>query len=362
MVKSSLLVNDLAIGNAPSMKWVKGELHDNLDPAKIDPRQMLTPANGNGPFASIEWFQRVADHWQEGMAPLVAHAYNEGQHCWLFLARTGGEDAQSLANWYSLSTGPIFAGGEEPALITAIARRMAKARSMPPVISLAPVPRRGGISDMVCTSFRKGGWITMRHQSSTSWIARVGGKSFEDYWAERPGQLRSTYKRKGAKSGISCEVMTHFDEAIWEDYVSVYAESWKDAEGDPAFLKQWAAAEAERGQLRLGIARLDGKVIAAQFWTVESGTAYIHKLAHREEFRELSPGTILSVALFRHVIERDKVDVIDFGTGNDGYKADWMDEAAPLDTIRLFRRASLIGLYAAARARISALVNKTRLA
>jgi Acetyltransferase (GNAT) domain len=362
MAKSSLLGSDIDLANAPSMKWVKGELHDNLDPAKVDPRQLLLPGNGNGPFASLEWFQRVASHRNDADVPLVAHAFNEGQYCWLFLTRNRHGGAEALANWYSLASGPVFSGGEEPALLTAIARRMAKARSVPPVITMAPVSRRSGASDMVCASFRKGGWIAMRHQSSTSWIAHVGGKSFDDYWAARPGQLRNTFKRKGAKSDITTETLVHFSEENWADYVSVYEESWKEAEGDPAFLKDWAQAEAERGQLRLGLARLNGQVVAAQFWTVESGTAYIHKLAHREEFRELSPGTILSVALFRHVIDQDKVDTIDFGTGNDRYKADWMDESAPLDTIRLFRKASVTGLFAAARAKISALVNKTVLA
>ena len=50
--------------------------------------------------------------------------------------------------------------------------------------------------------------------------------------------------------------------------------------------------------LRLGLARHVGAVIAAQFWTVENGVAYIHKLAHRESAKPLSAGTTLSAALF----------------------------------------------------------------
>jgi CelD/BcsL family acetyltransferase involved in cellulose biosynthesis len=122
-----------------------------------------------------------------------------------------------------------------------------------------------------------------------------------------------------------------------------------------------AQAEGSKGCLRLGLARLDGAVIAAQFWTVNSAIAYIHKLAHREEYRDLSPGTILSEALFRHVIDVDQVTKFDFGTGNDPYKADWMDRSDPLDTIRLYKMNSLTGLIGAARARISALVRRTPL-
>ena len=62
---------------------------------------------------------------------------------------------------------------------------------------------------------------------------------------------------------------------------------------------------------------------------MENGTAYIHKLAHLESAKLISPGTTLSAALFEHVIDRDKVALVDFGTGSDRYKADWMEEIRP---------------------------------
>ena len=62
---------------------------------------------------------------------------------------------------------------------------------------------------------------------------------------------------------------------------------------------------------------------------MESGTAYIHKLAHRERARAASPGTVLSAALFAQVIDQDKVALVDFGTGNDAYKQDWMEDVRP---------------------------------
>jgi hypothetical protein len=42
-----------------------------------------------------------------------------------------------------------------------------------------------------------------------------------------------------------------------------------------------------------------------------------------------SPGTLLSAALFQHVIDDDKVTEIDFGTGSDGYKREWMEDMRP---------------------------------
>lgn len=62
---------------------------------------------------------------------------------------------------------------------------------------------------------------------------------------------------------------------------------------------------------------------------MENGTAYIHKLAHDERHIQASPGTLLTHALFSRVIDTDRVDLVDFGTGKDAYKRDWMEDVRP---------------------------------
>src|SRR5690606_25043618 len=134
-----------------------------------------------------------------------------------------------------------------------------------------------------------------------------------------------------------CRVLTAFDDDVWAAYEAIYAESWKPEEGSPAFLRTFAESEGAAGRLRLGVACANGEAVAAQMWTVEAGTAFIHKLAHRESARAVSPGTSLSAALFRHVIDIDKVTLIDFGTGDNAYKRDWMEAVRPryrLDMLR----------------------------
>ena len=352
---------DIIDEQALSIKWVKGELHSSLEADAVDPRGLIDGDQSVGAFENFPWFQRVAKHWQGDWAPIVAHSWHEGAHCWLFLAKTSERETQSLSNWYSFAFRPLFRGETSPLLLKALAKRLCATASVSPILTLYPVPRTDGSSDMILKAFRQGGWFALRHQSTTSWTCNVSGKSFDDYWAERPSQMRSTYSRKLKKSGITTEVHTVFDANHWAEYEAVYESSWKTAEGSPAFLRDMAEHESAQGGYRLGLARLDGEVIAAQFWVVHSGTAYIHKLAYREEQRELSPGTILSVALSRHVIDIDRVNSIDFGTGNDRYKADWMDRSDPLDTIRLYKKSSPTALFAVVRAKISALVHRQSL-
>ena len=48
-----------------------------------------------------------------------------------------------------------------------------------------------------------------------------------------------------------------------------------------------------------------------------------------DQAKPLSAGTTLSAALFEQVIDTDKVDLVDFGTGTDAYKRDWMEANRP---------------------------------
>jgi broad specificity phosphatase PhoE len=346
------------------MAWVKGELLTSIDAASLDPTGQLSRNAQPSLFSRIDWFRRVLRHARSSKTPLIARAASEGKLAWLFLKYVGNGEFKALANWYSFTCGPVFAGDPDEArkllMLKAIGKRLRKMRGAPGHISLSPVPRADGTSDLLVRAFKQSGWLVFASQVSTNWTAHVAGLSFEDYWAARPSQLRNTHKRKNGKADFDVVIYDQFDEAAWEEFEAVYEGSWKPEEGAPAFLRETALFEGSAGCLRLGLCRLDGVAVAAQYWTVEGGTACIHKLAHRESARELSPGTILSAALFRHVIDEDKVDIIDFGSGNDGYKADWMDESNPLDVVDIYNPMQFRGLLGAARAAISALVARVR--
>jgi hypothetical protein len=196
------------------------------------------------------------------------------------------------------------------------------------------VPDEDGSATRLANAFSLAGWRVEVTQCDRNYVLEVNGRTFAEYWAGRPGRLRTTLKRKAKK--VETQIFTTFDEARWAQYEAIYAESWKPEEDHPRMLRNFARLEGAAGRLRLGLAYRDGNPVAAQCWTVEAGTAFIHKLSHLESAQHLSAGTTLSAALFAHVIDKDQVDLVDFGTGDESYKRDWMETVRPRYRIDCF--------------------------
>lgn len=87
--------------------------------------------------------------------------------------------------------------------------------------------------------------------------------------------------------------------------------------------------------------------IAVQLWFVNGRTAYIYKLAYDEDYSVYSAGTLLSAELFDYVIAKDKVTKIDFLTGDDNYKKDWMSASQKLYGLQVCNKRRPVGLCTA---------------
>jgi Acetyltransferase (GNAT) domain len=328
--------------------WVKGEIFRNLDEAEGSARGELDRAAQLSLFDRFEWFRQTLHFIEFDGQPLIIRARTEGSDCWLFLMQQG-RTATAMGSWYTLAFHPIFTGTPtdeaKRALLIACARRLRKHVHS---IALSPMPTAD--ADLVVAAFDRARWVAMKRESSVNWTVATKDLNFADYWAGRPGELRSTVKRKQTKFDVQTIVHTQFDTTAWLIYETVYDASWKPDEGSNAFLRDMAENESKAGTLRLGIATINGAPVAAQLWTVENGHAIIHKLAHLETAADQSPGSILTAAMFEHVIDQDRVMLVDFGTGDDRYKADWMDMRNPLYTVQLFNPLRPSGLFGALKA------------
>lgn len=174
------------------------------------------------------------------------------------------------------------------------------------------------------------GWRTERYFRFGNWYLQVGGRSFAEYFGGLPSQLRNTVTRKEKKlrqqQGLSISIAQSPGEAetALAGYQQIYAASWKQAEPHPHFVPGLVRHLAERGWLRLGLVQLGGEPVAAQIWACKDGVVSIFKLAYDERFAQLSAGSVLTTHLMRHVIDVDRAAIVDYLTGDDAYKRDWM--------------------------------------
>lgn len=326
-------------------------LFDDLDAVAEDAAGALDRGAQPSLFGRLAWFRLLAEHCPPAGRLAVLRGRDGERAAWLFLALSG-QAAKAYAAWYSLRFDGI--GDVEGDVMAAIAEAL-RAREIA-TVELAPIADPAPLA----AAFRKAGWRVFVTEKTGNWRIETGGRDFEAYWASRPARLRNTAKRRARSAGLEVGIHDRFDARAWADYEQVYRASWKPEEGSFAFLRALATQESEAGTLRLGVARKDGRPVAVQLWLVENGEATIHKLAYAEEAKAMSPGTILSEAMFRHALDRDRVRAIDYGTGDDSYKQDWMEERRVLWQVAAFNPRTPRGLAGWARAAASALVARVR--
>jgi len=327
------------------------DFYDDLDAVARAAGGMLDRAAEPSLYHRLSWFRLLAAHCPPPGKLFAARAEADSRQAWLLLSLQS-RHAEAYAAWYSLRTG--VAGNRESDVMTALARAL-RERGLAR-IALAPVAE----PEPLRAAFDAAGWVTRLDPDKGNWRIATEGTSFADYWASRPGQLRSTFKRRAKAAALDIVIHDGFDEAAWADYEAVYRASWKPEEGSFAFLRGLAEQEGKAGMLRLGLAYKNGQPIAGQLWTVENGEATIHKLAYAESAKAMSPGTILGEAMFRRALDVDRVRLIDYGVGDEPYKADWMAERRQLWRLTAFNPRTIRGLFGALRARASALAGRGR--
>lgn len=242
------------------------------------------------------------------------------------------------ANYYSCLFGPV---GPRHALAPAgWASLVLKIRNLPgsAVVQLQPLDASSNWLAALELALQEQGYWTDRFFCFGNWYQPVPIGGFAEYWAARPSALRHSVERgrkRLSKAGmwridVVCggaaeALLSQADlQAATAAYEAVYAQSWKQPEPCPGFMPGLIRMAAREGWLRLGVLWLNGQPLAAQLWLVQGGKANIYKLAYVKGFEKLSAGSVLTTALMQHTMDVDQVQEVDYLSGDDAYKADWM--------------------------------------
>lgn len=239
---------------------------------------------------------------------------------------------EGLSNYYTSLYGIVAAHDavQRKAALTALFHAIAAERPRWSSINLRPLDNESQDYHDCIAALKQNGFIVQPYFCFGNWILDLGGRSFDEYFQSLPSQVRNTVQRKEKqllkKPAVELRIVTDpvdVDHAM-DQYEIVYRSSWKEPEPYPGFMRGLVRESAARGWLRLGLVTIEGQPAAAQIWINQSGVASIYKLAYDEKFQQMSVGSVLTKALMRHAIDVDRVTQVDYLTGDDAYKRDWM--------------------------------------
>ena len=273
--------------------------------------------------------------------PIGPRACLVGRHRERDAAFLGARSFSSLSNYYTLGFAPMVDGTGGRAALGALIEGLRARRPRYALLRFEPLAADAASSDDLAAALRDAGLVIRRYFRFGNWYDDTRGLSFRDYLARRPGALRNTFRRNGARLARAgrLRLLVVQDGAglanALRHYEQVYAASWKRAEPYPAFIRRLASGFAAAGALRLGLLYLDHRPIAAQLWIVRHGSAILYKLAHDRAYDALSPGTVLMMRMLERLLDEERVAELDLGAGDDPYKRLW--------TTRRRARVGLIG-------------------
>lgn len=298
----------------------------------------------------------------------LAHALPQGSVAELALTGDGGAllpllrgrgGLRGLATPYTLDWRPLLPATDVQAAQAAGRGLGAWLRHRAPLRLDAMDPEAPGLRPLM-RGVAEAGIAVQAYRHFGNWHEPLAANgSWENYVAARPPELRSTIQRKLRRAAreFRFELIAAPGAALAEGiaaYEAVRAASWKPPEPFPDFDDALMRAAARQGALRLGVLRDGaGTPVAAQYWLLSGGRAWLLKLCHVEAARGASPGTALTALMIRELIEGDAVRELDFGRGDDAYKQLWVSRRRQRVGLVLAHAWHPAGFVAVARHRVA---------
>lgn len=279
-----------------------------------------------------------------------------------------GQRLYSLANYYSSLYGIQGSHDDEvdKSGIDAMVAQLTEQRPAVSSVDLQPMSQESLDYHALQASFRAHGWWLQPYFCFGNWYMPTEGLSYEEYARTLSSRVKNTARRKRNRflkmEGARLALYTGSDgcEVAIDAFQRIYSRSWKQEEPYPEYIRDFALWCAQNGWLRMGVAWLGETPIAAQFWFVKDGVASIFKLAYDEEYKSLSTGTLLTVALMQHVLDEDQVREVDYLTGDDPYKKEWLTHRRERWGLLAINPRTPLGLLLATRHFGAALLKRLR--
>lgn len=305
-------------------------------------------------FKKLKWFDLLQKHIIQNNEDVIYYCVlndNKDIEAVFPLIKTHieGEDRynlSSLANFYSMEYEPYFRKKERNCqkAIQAFVEYLATSENHWETLSLFPIDPCKIQNIYLKEEFLKYFMIT-NSLCHKNWIYHNNNEDFKKYATFSPSRIKDIERKERQllkKHTIKFKIWsdeTDLDKVI-KDYFEVYNNSWKDEERYKDFIPDLIKLCAKENMLRLGIIYVDDRATAAQFNIFHDKITLIYKLSYHEDYKHLSTGAILSYKMMQHAFDQDHTQEVDYGSGDDGYKKEWMNYCREKMTITAYNNNS----------------------
>jgi len=282
-------------------------------------------------FYSLPWYESLTDAaLDDEQTMILACVVAENRVMAILpLIKSAGNSWISLKHRYTPHYSLLLSDEDQEPILECLAQGLSRL----PItgLLLEPVADDDSRLNSLKRALETAGFSCEYHFRHYNWIYRVHGQSYKEYLETRPARLRNTISRKKRKleREYGYEIRLFIGNEVPQsmpDYYAVYNASWKANEQYSDLVDDMVRRFSTASWSRLAVLYIDGRPAASQLWFVHHGKASIFRLSYDEVWRQYSPGSILTAYLMEYVIDVDRVEEIDFLTGNDPYKQDWMSE------------------------------------
>ena len=332
-------------------------LFESLADLPIDAQQLAVDYRERNPFVCDLWLRRFEEYLlQDDDKAVYVVAHRDGAtHAVMPLIFTRHHKLRfkklhSMANFYTTVFEPLLpVDSDQSAAADVIARCLLGDFGSVPLCEIEPVRESGFLELLAASHARLCGQDVGRYEKHINRYERVADDTFESYLSRRPGQLRSTLKRKRKQLEKSADGRVDIYESredvarAYPNFRTVYDASWKGEESFPEFIGAVIADLADIGKAKLGILSVDGQPAAAQIWFRLAETWGVFKLAYQPQYQHYSVGTLLTAAMIENFFVSGRVTAIDFFSGDDAYKKDWVSESRQHIGLEFIQTGNLIG-------------------
>jgi len=235
--------------------------------------------------------------------------------------------------------------GEDAAAVRELASHVFS--QQPRHVSLSYLEPEGADVQEVSGAAESAGFRVLRTAAHAPYLALQS--DWSTYEEQLSGNLRGDVRRRRrrleALGAFSVEIADGRNrlDALLDEGFRVEASGWKGSRGTAiasssatrGFYTEIARWAAERGWLRLGFARLDGRPIAFQYGLEVDGVYTYLKAGYDPGFARFSPGKVLLHATVRHAFA-EGLKIYDFLASDEPWKLAWADTTRELQRVQAF--------------------------